>query len=58
MENSLVRLDYRVYRLARLLSEHLELSGLVSVSAGSLNETEATEAAAPTEPALIWSISA
>ncbi|MFQ3612626.1 MAG: hypothetical protein SNJ68_02780 [Cyanobacteriota bacterium] len=46
MENSLVQLDYRVYRLARLLSEHLDLGELVSVSMGSLNEAEEAEATA------------
>ncbi|MEN9224971.1 MAG: hypothetical protein Q6L60_04805 [Thermostichus sp. HHBFW_bins_43] len=40
MENSLMQLDYRVYRLARLLSEHLDLGELVEVSTGSLGETE------------------
>lgn len=36
MENSLAQLDYRVYRLARLLSEYLNLGRLIAVSAGSL----------------------
>lgn len=35
-----MQLDYRVYRLARLLSEHLDLGELVEVSTGSLGETE------------------
>jgi hypothetical protein len=38
MENGLMQLDYRVYRLARLLGEHLDLGELVAVSAGSLEE--------------------
>ncbi len=33
-----MQLDYRVYRLARLLGEHLDLGELVAVSAGSLEE--------------------
>ncbi|MEN9231646.1 MAG: hypothetical protein Q6L68_12135 [Thermostichus sp. DG02_5_bins_236] len=53
MENSLVQLDYRVYRLARLLSEHLDLGELVLVSMGSLNEAEAT---APTKLSLARSV--
>ncbi|MGQ9837523.1 MAG: hypothetical protein ACUVRV_06075 [Cyanobacteriota bacterium] len=43
MENSLVGLDYssyQVYQMARLLSEHLDLGQLLSVSAGSLAERE------------------
>ncbi|MFQ3585485.1 MAG: hypothetical protein SNJ85_11265 [Cyanobacteriota bacterium] len=40
MEHSLVQLDYRIYRLARLLSEYLDLGELVSVSTGSLNAAE------------------
>ncbi|MFS8860171.1 hypothetical protein [Synechococcus sp. B60.1] len=37
-ENNLIQLDYRVYRLARLLSEYLNLGELIAVSAGSLEE--------------------
>ncbi len=36
MGNNLAQLDYRVYRLARLLSEYLNLGELIAVSAGSL----------------------
>jgi len=38
MKSSLVQLDYRVYKLARLLSEYLELGKWVALSAGSLGE--------------------
>jgi len=38
MDNSLVQLDYRVYRLARLLSEHLNLGELIALSVGFLQE--------------------
>ncbi len=38
MENSWVQLDYRVYRLARLLSEYLNLGELIALSVGSLQE--------------------
>ncbi|MFS8817228.1 hypothetical protein NW813_07335 [Synechococcus sp. R55.6] len=38
MKSSLVQLDYRVYKLARLLSEYLELGEWVALSAGSLGE--------------------
>ncbi len=50
MENSLAQLDYRVYRLARLLSEHLNLAELIAVSAGSLEE----EPLAPAECSACW----
>ncbi len=33
-----MQLDYRFYRLARLLGEHLDLGELVAISAGSLEE--------------------
>ncbi|MFS8854218.1 hypothetical protein NW844_01945 [Synechococcus sp. H55.2] len=38
MDNSLAQLDYRVYRLARLLSEYLNLGELIALSVGSLQE--------------------
>ncbi len=38
MENNLALLDYRLYRLARLLSEYLNLGELIAVSTGSLEE--------------------
>ena len=45
MENNLAQLDYRLCRLARLLSEYLNLGELVAVSTGSLEE----EPLAPTQ---------
>jgi hypothetical protein len=45
MGNDLAQLDYWVYRLARLLSEYLNLGELVAVSTGSLEE----EPLAPTQ---------
>ncbi len=38
MKSSLTQLDYRFYRLARLLGEHLDLGELVAISAGPLEE--------------------
>ncbi|MFS8867890.1 hypothetical protein [Synechococcus sp. H65.1] len=38
MENHSIQIDYRVYRLARLLSEYLNVGELIAVSAGSLEE--------------------
>ncbi|MEN9201657.1 MAG: hypothetical protein Q6K80_09235 [Thermostichus sp. DG_1_6_bins_120] len=47
MKNPLAQMDYRVYRMARMLSEHLELGELLSVVVGSLDETEDRKTAAP-----------
>ncbi len=43
MESSLTQLDYRFYRLARLLGEHLDLGELVAISAGPLEEELPTD---------------